>query len=207
MGKSSLPRARTRGRHRRVEPKTWQHATPPRVIGYAVAVFLTVIAVSSAYHRTDAPQAVPEPAPQGTAVQSGAKFLVPQVTPTVPNLTAPTPEPRLVASETPAPAPTTTGTAPTTIKRPAQTEAPETTKAPKPASPTSTSAESSQPEPSQSSEPSQTTQPSEPPSESAPPSQPEPEPTPPSSSKPAHPGLLPELGGVIDGITGLLPNR
>lgn len=207
MGKSSLPRARTRGRHRRVEPKTWQHATPPRVIGYAVAVFLTVIAVSSAYHRTDAPQAPPEPGPQVAAAQSGAKFLVPQVTPTVPDLTAPTPEPRLVASVTPEPGPTTTGTAPTTTKPPAQTEAPETTKAPKPTSRTSTPAESSQPEPTQSSEPSQTTQPSEQPNETAPPSQPEPEPTPPSSSKPTHPGLLPEVGGVIDGITGPVLNR
>lgn len=205
MGKSSLPRARTRGRHRRVEPKTWQHATPPRVIGYAVAVFLTVIAVSSAYHRTDSTQAAPEPAPQAAAAaQPAAQFLVPQVTPTIPDLSAPTPEPRLVASETPEPAPITTDAAPTTTKRPALAKAPETTKAPKPTSRTS-SAEPSQP--TQSAEPSQTTQPSEQPSESAPPSQPEPQPTPPSSSEPTRPGLLPELGGVIDGLTGPLLNR
>ncbi|SDY07712.1 hypothetical protein SAMN05216215_1019119 [Saccharopolyspora shandongensis] len=198
MGKSSLPRARTRGRHRRVEPKTWQHATPPRVIGYAVAVFLTVIAVSSAYHRADAPQAAP--ASQPAAAQPAAQFLAPQITATVPDLAPTTPEPRLLASETPAPAP-----AKTPVAERQTEEAQGTAKAPKPTAKTSAPAATSQPEePSRTTqpadEPAPTTQPAEPPSETAPPSQSEP----PSSSKPERPGPLPAIGGIVDGLTGPL---
>ncbi|MBB5158105.1 hypothetical protein [Saccharopolyspora phatthalungensis] len=212
MGKSSLPGTRTRGRHRRVEPKTWQHATPPRVIGYAVAMFLTVIAVSSASHGTDTLPSAPGPAPQAAA-QPAAQFLAPQVTATVPNLDVPASGPRLVAIETPAP---TTSHAKPTTERPAATQAPETTKASKPTERTSALPEPSQPKPTPTAQPTETQQPAEPaqptetpqpsdkPSDSAPPSASEPEPTAPRNPGPTRPGLLPGVGGVLGGLTGPL---
>ncbi|MFB9569306.1 hypothetical protein ACFFRS_20285, partial [Saccharopolyspora hordei] len=57
--------------------------TPPRLLGYAVAVFVTAVAVGSAHHGTATD---PVASPQGPAPAPAARLLPPQVAPTVPDL-------------------------------------------------------------------------------------------------------------------------
>lgn len=206
---SSLARSRMhKGRHRRIEPKTWHHATPPRIVGYAVAVFITVIAVSSA-HYGPAPQPTGTPGPRQAALPR-VELLAPRVAPAavVPVIPRDEPLPRLVATRAvePEPAPQTHHSAPattdTTDEPSTSTSTPTHTAKPHRSAP----AESTEPEQPTSAPPESTPPPdTTPPSEPAPPSDPQSPSAPPQDAPPQHPPrLLPIVGDVLGRLTGPL---
>ncbi|TDC96868.1 hypothetical protein E1161_01230 [Saccharopolyspora aridisoli] len=172
------------------------------MLGYTTAAVLAVIAATSAhYSQTRADEvAMPEPANAARAQASapsrqylpqlmrpesglGTPPVVPPPAPTAPAMAGP--QTAVPTSEAPEET-TTRSYAPSTTTEPTST--PSATSEPTPTSePTGTSESTQTSPPTQSSEPSQTS-----------------EPTQPSTTSEPKPGLLPLVGGVVDGLTGPL---
>lgn len=214
VGRSSLARYRTRGRHRKAPPPQPSNATPPRWIGYTVAVFVAIVAVSSAAPggETKAPRAQEQP--QAHA-EPGPRLLAPEIGPVSPDLSTASPRvPAPVttrAPQTPSPIRKTTEIEPAPLVQ--RTGEPTTTERTEPPAPTTTSPtpEPAAPAPS-------TPVPTEPPS-TAPPSEPEPpseteqpppETEPPSETEeppaedPPAEDEKPRLGDLLKRLTGPL---
>ncbi|MEV4648184.1 hypothetical protein [Saccharopolyspora sp. NPDC049357] len=173
------------------------------MLGYTTAAVLAVIAATSAhYSQTRADEvAMPEPenAARAQAAAPSRQYL--------PQLMLPQPGTPPVVPIMPPPAPTAPAMAGQQTALP-PSEAPEETTARNSApstttEPTSTPSATSEPTrtsaPAPTSEPAQTSQPTQP----SEPSQPS-EPTQPSTPSEPKPGLLPLVGGVVDGLAGPL---
>ena len=209
---SSLARFRLRGGRHRIAAS--HNATPPRIIGYAVVAFVSVLAVGAVGPGSG------DSEPRQSAAsdpEPGVPFQAEALVPSPPRAQAPAPGPQLpgpelLAVRTPeVTVPTATSLPTAKASGPSQTAEQETSedKAPATSQPSESTRPSETTPPPESSQPSQTPPPSEStqPSESAPPPS---ETTPPSSEQPepTQPGLLPTLGGAVDDLTGgLLPRR
>ncbi|WP_145739048.1 hypothetical protein [Saccharopolyspora dendranthemae] len=186
------------------------------MLGYTTAAVLAVIAITSAHYSQTRADEVATPGTANAARAQGAapaRQYLPQLTlpehspgtpPSVPS--APHPAPTTQAIAEPEPVAVTTSTEPSATREPA----PSTTSEHPSSTPSTSTPVPSEPSP-QPTQPSETTQPSEPSETTEPPTS---EPTQPSEpdettepSTPSQPGLLPLVGGVVDGLTDPLLGR
>ncbi|WP_344680638.1 hypothetical protein [Saccharopolyspora taberi] len=189
---------------------TPHRVTPPRIIGYAVVAFASVLAVGAAGPGLS--QSEPEYS-AASYPEPGVPFQAEALVPSPPRQTPgagpqlPVVSPSEVPSTTSRPTPTRTSEAakrtssakpevPATTSRPSETTQPaESTRPSEPVPPTETAPPTGSNPPSETAPPTETA----PPSESEPPSEP-----PPSSEEPepTRPGLLPAVGGAVRDLLG-----
>ena len=211
MGRSSLARSR-RGRHRRGAVARY---TAP-VLGYTTAAVLAVIAATSAHYSQTRADEVATPETANAARAQGAapaRQYLPQLTlpeqspatpPSLPG--APRPAPTTPALAEPKPVAVTSSTEPSATREPAPSTTSERTSSPPVTSTSAPSRPSTEP-----TQPSETTQPSEPSRTTEPPTSEPAQPSEPGGttepSAPSQPGLLPLVGGVVDGLADPLLGR